>query len=63
MPPRLVRSDRRRHKKTDRTDTKALLEAARNEEIEPVPIKIVEQRSVTATGPFSVFIEIQLPAS
>ena len=48
LPPHLVRPYRRRHKKTDRTDAKALLEAARNEEIEPVPIKTVEQRSATA---------------
>ena len=48
LPPHLVRPYRRRHKKTDRTDAKALLEADRNEEIDPVPIKTVEQRSVTA---------------
>ena len=39
LPPHLVRPYRRRHKKTDRADAKALLEADRNEEIEPVPIK------------------------
>lgn len=48
LPPHLVRPYRSRHKKTDRTDAKALLEANRNEEIEPVPIKTVEQQSVTA---------------
>ena len=48
LPPHLVRPYRGRHKKTDRTDAKALLEADRNEEIQPVPIKTVEQRSVTA---------------
>ena len=48
LPPHLVRPYRRRHKKTDRTDAEALLEADHNEEIEPVPIKTVEQRSVTA---------------
>ncbi len=48
LPPHLVRPYRRRHKKTDRTDAKALLEADRNEEIEPVPIKTVEQRGVGA---------------
>ena len=39
LPPHLVRPYRRRHQKTDRADAKALLEAARNEEIQPVPIK------------------------
>ena len=48
FPPHLVRPYRRRHKKTDRTDAKALLEADRNEEIEPVPIKTVEQRGLAA---------------
>jgi transposase len=32
--------------KTDRTDTKAMLEAFRNEEIRPVPIKSVEQQTL-----------------
>jgi len=48
LPPHLVCAYRSRHKKTDRTDAKALLEADRNEEIEPVPVKTVEQQGVTA---------------
>ena len=38
----------RRHHKTDRADAKALLEAYRNEEIHPVPVKSVEQQSLAA---------------
>ena len=34
--------------KTDRTDTKALLEASRNEDIRPVPLKSVAQQSLTS---------------
>jgi len=34
--------------KTDRTDTRALLEAGRNEKITPVPVKSVEQQAITA---------------
>lgn len=34
--------------KTDRADTKALLEASRNQAIDPVPVKSVEQQAVTA---------------
>jgi transposase len=34
--------------KTDRADAKALLEAARNETIRPVPVKSVEQQAVVA---------------
>lgn len=34
--------------KTDRADTRALLEAARNEAIDPVPVKSLEQQAVTA---------------
>lgn len=34
--------------KTDRADAKALLEAARNKEIDRVPVKSVEQQAVTA---------------
>lgn len=34
--------------KTDRADAKALLEAARNEAIAPVPVKSVEQQALTA---------------
>jgi transposase len=37
-----------RRNKTDRTDTKALLEANRNEEIQPVPIKSVEQQGIAS---------------
>jgi transposase len=38
----------RRGSKTDRADTKALLEAYRNEEIRPVPIKSVHQHLLAA---------------
>jgi transposase len=38
----------RRGNKTDRADAKALLEAGRNEEIHPVPVKSIEQQTVTA---------------
>ncbi|MCP4201229.1 MAG: IS110 family transposase [bacterium] len=48
LPPHLVRPYRRRHQKTDRADAKALLEAFRNEQIQPVPIKTVEQHSLAA---------------
>jgi transposase len=34
--------------KTDRTDTKSLLEASRNEEIRPVPLKSVPQQTITS---------------
>jgi transposase len=37
-----------RRNKTDRTDAKALLEASRNEEIHPVPIKTVEHQAITS---------------
>jgi transposase len=37
-----------RRNQTDRTDAKALLEAARTEEIHPVPIKTIEQQAVTS---------------
>jgi transposase len=37
-----------RRNKTDRTDTKALLEANRNEEIRPVPVKSVEQQAIAS---------------
>jgi transposase len=37
-----------RRNKTDRTDAKALLEAHRNEEIHPVPVKSVDQQALTA---------------
>ena len=45
-PPRLVRPYVRRNK-TDRTDAKALVEAYRNGEIRPVPIKTPEQQVLT----------------
>ena len=35
-----------RRNKTDRTDTKALLEAGRNDEIHAVPVKTVEQQAI-----------------
>lgn len=38
----------RRGSKTDRADAKAILEAVRNEDILPVPIKSVEQQALTA---------------
>src|SRR5262249_8876637 len=37
-----------RRNKTDRTDAKGLLEANRNEEIHAVPVKTIEQQSITA---------------
>jgi transposase len=37
-----------RRNKTDRTDAKALLEANRNDDIHPVPIKTVEQQAITS---------------
>jgi transposase len=37
-----------RRNKTDRTDTKALLEANRNDEIQPVPVKSVEQQAIAS---------------
>jgi transposase len=37
-----------RRNKTDRTDAKALLEAGRNEEIHPVPVKTVEHQAITS---------------
>jgi transposase len=38
----------RRGNKTDRADAKAILEAMRNEEILPVPIKSIDQQALTA---------------
>ena len=46
LPPHLVRPDVRGNK-TDRTDAKALVEAFRNGELRPVPIKTVEQQTLT----------------
>jgi transposase len=37
-----------RRNKTERADTAALLEANRNEEIQPVPIKSVEQQGIAS---------------
>ena len=47
LPPAKV-SRYRDGNKTDRADAKALLEASRNAEICPVPVKSVEQQAVTA---------------
>ena len=47
LPPHLVRPYRR-GSKNDRADTKALLEAYRNEELLPVPIKSVHQHTLAA---------------
>ena len=47
LPPQYVRPYVSRSK-TDRTDTEALLEAARCGEIRPVPIKTVEQQTLQA---------------
>ena len=47
LPPAKV-SHYRDGNKTDRADAKALLEAARNSEIHPVPVKSVEQQATTA---------------
>jgi transposase len=46
LPPGPVRPYVQRNK-TDRTDAKALLEAHRNEEIRPVPVKSVAQQTLT----------------
>jgi transposase len=47
LPVQYVRPYVRRNK-TDRTDTDALLEAARSGEIRPVPVKTVEQQTLQA---------------
>lgn len=47
LPPHAVRPYVLRNK-TDSTDAKALLEAYRNEEIQPVPVKSVEQHAIAA---------------
>lgn len=47
LPPRHVRPYRCGNK-TDRADAKALLEAFRNDEIRPVPVKSVEQQTLAA---------------
>jgi transposase len=47
LPPHAVRPYVSRNK-TDRADAKALLEAYRNQEIRPVPVKSVEQQTLTS---------------
>lgn len=47
LPPAAVKPYVRRNK-TDRNDAKGLLEAHRNEEIHPVPVKTVAQQTLTA---------------
>ena len=47
LPPHDVRPYVRRNK-TDRTDAKGLLEANRNEEIQPVPVKTIEQQAIAS---------------
>jgi transposase len=47
LPPHHVRPCIRRNK-TDRTDAKGILEASRNEEIRPVPVKTVDQQVLTS---------------
>lgn len=47
LPARAVQRYREGNK-TDRTDAKALLEASRNEEIRPVPLKSVMQQTLTS---------------
>ena len=44
LPPHHVRPYIRRNK-TDRTDAKGILEASRNDDIRPVPVKTVTSRS------------------
>jgi transposase len=47
LPPHAVRPYITRNK-TDRTDAKGILEALRNDEIKPVPVKTEEQQALTA---------------
>ena len=47
LPPAHV-ARYRQGNKTDRADTKALLEAARNEDIAPVPVKSLDQQAINA---------------
>jgi transposase len=47
LPPHQVRPYVKRNK-TDRTDAKGILEASRNEDIRPVPIKTVPQQVLTS---------------
>lgn len=51
LPPHHVRPYVKRNK-TDRTDAKGILEASRNEEIHPVPIKTVPQQILTSLHRF-----------
>ncbi len=52
LPPHDVHRYVRRSK-TDRADAKALLEAARNDEIHPVPVKTVSQQAVASSIAFA----------
>jgi transposase len=47
LPPHQVRPYVQRNK-TDRTDAKGILEASRNEDIRPVPVKSVSQQVITS---------------
>jgi len=47
LPPHHARPYIRRNK-TDRTDAKGILEASRNEDIRPVPVKSVDQQVLTS---------------
>lgn len=47
LPPHQVRPYVRRNK-TDRTDAKGILEASRNDDIHPVPVKTVAQQTLTS---------------
>ena len=47
LPPHQVRPYVQRNK-TDRNDTKGILEASRNEEIRPVPVRTVAQQVITS---------------
>ena len=47
LPPQLVRPYVKRNK-TDRTDAKGILEAYRNEDIRPVPVKSLAQHVITS---------------
>ena len=47
LPPHVVRPYVQRNK-TDQTDAKGILEAYRNKDIKPVPVKNIEQQSITS---------------
>jgi len=51
LPPHTVRPYVQRSK-TDRTDVKGILEASRNRDIKPVPVKDLSQQSITALHRF-----------